>query len=995
MQDFDVQYQKLNDAQKRAVDTIEGPVIVVAGPGTGKTQILTLRIANILRSAGAGIGPENILALTFTNAGVIAMRERLSLFIGAESAYRTNIFTFHSFCEEQIGRYPDYFPLITYARVATEIEKIHIIEKILHEEELQLLKTFGSDHHYIKDIIYAIDQLKREGVSPDIFVARIAMQEKEILADPNSYYKRTTKKNKKDDLKSGVLKPIEKNRELQRVYDIYQQVLREKKLYDFTDMIMQFVEIAEKDEELTSILCEQYQYILVDEHQDTNDGQNRIIAVLTHAEHLGDYPNLFTVGDDKQAIYRFQGASVDNFLHFEKRFSRAVIIHLEENYRSAQGILDEAHTLISGGLHGNLHKELVATTDDHADIRVLRYGEYRDELISIADDIHKKILSGVLPKDIAIFYREHNNLKYIKEVLEKMHVPYVIVSKQNALDNVEIQKLILFLQVINDPMDDHVLGKALLMNLSQVDVDDALLILEYYNRCVYNMSLYHCLSQEKVLQEAGVKNIIAISTFAQLIKDQKINAHNMYFVEFFENFVRESGFLKHVMSCSDHIFLLKNLERIFDEVRECVIEKKQYDLGDFIMYINSFDEYNLSLSVVRPSVMNGVQLMTAHGSKGLEYEHVYVTNAIHGLWGGKRKSQKFVLPINTVSGDMEDERRLFYVAITRAKRSLTISYADYDKDGREKLPSLFIADLKACLIDMKNVKMHGSEDVFFMPRMQSVTSLVSLDYIRDKFLRTQLSATALNNYFESPLLYFFRNLVRIPSAPNKTMFYGTVLHSALERFFTLSQKEGHVLSQEDLIDFFYRAMLVMRTPREYYDSIKKRGEKALKGYYEKYSSELSYQVVVEKKISGIPFTLNSGEKILLTGKIDKMEFTDEKTVIVVDYKTGKPWSKYTKEKKESLKRQVVFYKLLLNEYNEHQFNMTQGILDFIEPHPMTHEYEKQVIAVTDSDVEELKKEINIFAQDILSGAFLDKSITEKFNDKSLSEYVTFLELLKN
>jgi len=349
MSDFEKQYNMLNPEQKRAVDTIEGPVIVVAGPGTGKTQILTLRIANILKEAGAGISPENILALTFTNAGVVAMRERLSTFIGAEEAYRTNIYTFHSFCEDQISRYPDYFPSIIFSRVATDVEKIHIIEKILEESELEFLKTFGSDFHYVKDILYAIDNLKREGISPDEFVERIKIQKDDILSNPDSYYKRNTKKNKKGDLKPDALKPINKNIELQVVYKLYQKALEEQKLYDFTDMIMQFVTVAEKDEEFSAILREQYQYILVDEHQDTNDGQNRVIDILTSAEHLGDSPNLFTVGDDKQAIYRFQGASVENFLHFKKKFSTAEIIHLEDNYRSAQGILDEAHTLIMSG----------------------------------------------------------------------------------------------------------------------------------------------------------------------------------------------------------------------------------------------------------------------------------------------------------------------------------------------------------------------------------------------------------------------------------------------------------------------------------------------------------------------------------------------------------------------------------------------------------------------------------------------------------------------
>lgn len=993
MSDFEKQYNMLNPEQKKAVDTIEGPVIVVAGPGTGKTQILTLRIANILKEAGAGISPENILALTFTNAGVVAMRERLSTFIGAEEAYRTNIYTFHSFCEDQISRYPDYFPSIIFSRVATDVEKIHIIEKILEESELELLKTFGSDFHYVKDILYAIDNLKRESISPDEFVERIKIQKDDILADPNSYYKRNTKKNKKGDIKPDALKPIDKNTELQVVYKLYQKALEEQKLYDFTDMIMQFVTAAEKDEEFSAVLREQYQYILVDEHQDTNDGQNRVIDILTSAEHLGDSPNLFTVGDDKQAIYRFQGASVDNFLHFQKKFSTAEIIHLEDNYRSAQEILDEAHTLIMNGDGDKEHTELIAFQNTKADVSVNHFSTYRDELVHIASDIKKKIEGGVAPGDIAVFYREHNNLDLIKEVFEKKEVPFVVASKQDILDDSEVRKLILLLQVVNDPMNSAVLAKTLLVDLTSVKTVDALTILDEYKSLSHSMSLFKVIQNEALLEKMDVVNIEGILKFATFIEKQKANAHNMNFLEFFEQFVGESGFLESILAQKDHIFLLKKLERLFDEVRESASTKKGYSLVDFIAHVDTFELYNLSMSVVRSASMEGVNLMTAHGSKGLEFEHVYITNVVNGLWGGKRKNQKFQLPISTVSGDIEDERRLFYVAITRAKQSLSISYADYDVTGREKLPSLFISDLSARLIDMEQ-SVDDTVQVFFAPRLQSVASLVSHEYIKEKFLSTQLSATALNNYFDSPLLYFFRNLVRIPSVQNKTLLYGSVLHAALEKFFLQSSEQGKVLTKDVLIDAFNTVLFAMRVPAEYYNSIERRGLEALSGYYDKYKDSFKIDVVVEKKIKAVSFDLDDGEQILLTGAIDKMEKLDDGTVSVIDYKTGKPWSRLQKDKKESLNRQVVFYKLLLNSYNDGQYNMTEGILDFIEPHPETHEFERKIVSVCDEDVRQLKEEINIFAKDILSGNFLDQDIKQKYGDKSLDEYIKLLNILK-
>ena len=993
MSDFEKQYKMLNTAQKKAVDTIEGPVIVIAGPGTGKTQILTLRIANILKNAGAGIGPENILALTFTNAGVVAMRERLATFIGPEEAYRTNIYTFHSFCEEQISRYPDYFPSIIYSRVATDVEKINIIEKILTENDFKILKTFGSDFHYIRDVLWAIDNLKRESVSPDDFVKRIKVQEREILADEESYYKRNTKKNKKGDLKSSALKPVAKNKELQVVYNLYQEVLEEKKLYDFTDMIMQFVTVAEDDEEFASILREQYQYILVDEHQDTNDGQNRIIEVLTSAQHLGDSPNLFTVGDDKQAIYRFQGASVENFLHFQNKFSDAVVVDLEDNYRSAQGILDEAHTLIMKSDGDKEHTELKAFKKDKADICVKHSISYRDELVELVCDVKGKIDVGVDPNDIAVFYREHSNLDLIKEVFEKEGVPYIVTSRQNILDDVQIQKLIIFLRVVLNPMDNASLGEIVLTDIVPIKTVDALVILNKYNGLSRSTTLFELLHNKEKLESFELEDVQSILDFAAFVQKQKEKIHNVDFVEFFEQFMQESGFLELILAQDDHIFLLKKLERLFDEVREHVAGKDNFILADFIQLIDTFESYNLSMDVVRSADIDGVNLMTAHGSKGLEFEHVYITNVVNGLWGGKRKNQKFVLPIQTVQGDMEDERRLFYVAMTRAKQSLTISYADYDLGGREKLPSLFVEDLTARFVDIEQ-KTDETMKVFFAPRLRSLTSLVSLDYIREKFLTTPLSATALNNYFNAPILYYFRNLVRLPSVQNKTMLYGSILHRALEQFFAKSHDEGSLLQKDVLLEEFDKALRTMHVPGGHYDSIKKRGSEALNGYYDFYKNEFNINVEVEKKIRAIPFDLDDGEQILLTGAIDKIEFLDDGTVSVVDYKTGKPWSKKTKDEKDALRRQIVFYKLLLDTYNDGQYKMSQGTLDFIEPHPDTHEYEKETVPVTDTDVIELKKEINIFAKDILSGDFLDVDIEQKWGDQSLSEYVKLLQILK-
>ncbi|MEN8252470.1 MAG: ATP-dependent DNA helicase, partial [Patescibacteria group bacterium] len=732
----------------------------------------------------------------------------------------------------------------------------------------------------------------------------------------------------------------------------------------------------------------------VDEHQDTNEGQNRIIDVIASSKHLGSDPNLFTVGDDKQAIYRFQGANVESFMNFGDKFENPVTINLENNYRSAQGILDHAHTLISAGESKKEHTELTAFKKDEADVAVRHFKTYRDELVNLASDIKKRIESGIAPEDIAVFYRENNNLDFIKEVFEKEDLPFVVASKQNILDDAQIQKLLLLMSVVNDPMNNELMAKAILIDLVEIKSSDALLVLDKYKVLSRKMSLFELLKDKKQLKESRVKDIKSIEKFVSFLEKQIEKSHNTDFLEFFEQFVNESAFLEFILKRKDHIFLLKKLEKIYEEVKNAILEKKNYTLGDFVANIDTFYQYNLSMNVTRSVEARGVNLMSAHGSKGLEFEHVYITNAVNGLWGGKRSINKFKLPIDVAVGDMEDERRLFYVAITRAKQSLVISYADFDVNGKEKLSSLFISDINARLIDIEQDSV-ASTKVFFAPRIKDVSSLVSLEYIRDKFLETPISASSLNNYFESPLLYFFRNIVRLPSVPNKILLNGTVMHSALENYFKLSSEANKVLPKKVLLESLGDALETMQVPADYFGEIEKKGTEMLSGYWDFYKDDFNIDVAVEKKIKAVPFKLDGGEEILLTGAIDKMELLGEGTVSVVDYKTGKAWSQLAKDKKDSLGRQVMFYKLLLNLYNGGEFKMTEGTLDFIEPNSKTGQYEREVISVDDESAEKLKKDINVFAKDILSGEFLEREINKKFGNKSLDEYIRLLKILKN
>jgi DNA helicase-2/ATP-dependent DNA helicase PcrA len=989
-QAFEEAYEKLNLAQKEAVDTIEGPVVVIAGPGTGKTQVLSLRIANILQKAGAGVGPENILALTFTNAGVMAMRKRLAELTSPLVAHTVPIFTFHSFAEEQIQKYPEYFLGNALFRPATDIERLQIIEKILQDEPFEKLKTFGSEKHATKAVLGALDTIKQEGITEEDFDQRITEQEKSVADSEDSYYKRSGKGYQKGDLKPDVFKHVEKNKELSVVYKKYQLKLCAQKLYDFNDMLLSCIRALEEHSALQAELAEKHQYILVDEHQDTNGAQNRILELLMDADPQSS-PNIFTVGDDKQAIYRFQGASIENFLTFAERFEDTKIIHLTDNYRSSQPLLDAAHSLITHNTsQGREHVPLVAaSTINHENLAAHTFDSYQDELWFLVDDVAKKIESGTAPQEIAIIYIENKFLEGIQEVLEKKGIAYTVSSKHSLFGDPVMKKLIILLHAAAEPLANEILGEALLLDVLGLDPFDVILLFDEVRHGKKRKSLIGLMKQASTSQ-TPFQNRDSLEKTAEFFLQYHAKGSNLPFTEFFDAFLRESGFLQYVLTLPGQARHLEQIATLLGEIRKNIEQKPAYRLVDFLRYTKTLIEYDVTLETKsKRGESTGVQLMTAHGSKGLEFEHVYITNFIHGRWNHKRRSSQFKLPVVTSFADLEDERRLFYVALTRGKKNVTLLSSKRNTEGKEQLPSLFLAELaEEHLALHPNSKVAVAPETLFGERKVFLPKLTDLEFIRERFLATKLSATALNNYFRSPLLYFFRNLVRLPSSQTKTLLYGNVVHKTLELFFAEAKQKEVLPNKEHLLTIFQKVLDGEYLLHEHYKEFETRGIKNLSAYYEERKKDFVLTLDTEKKMSGVTFILPTGEELLLTGIVDKIEYLPGGTVRVIDYKTGKPWSEKTKDERTRLVRQIQFYKLLLDSHEENgeRLVMTEGVLDFVEPNKKGV-FEQERIIVTSEDIMILKEEIAAFAEDILSGKFLEADFSLDPEAKELLGFI--------
>lgn len=977
---FKEQYSLLNKAQKEAVDSIEGPVMVVAGPGTGKTQILALRIANILQKTDAK--PEDILALTFTNAGVISMRERLQKMIG-EDAYRINIFTFHSFCEKVIKDFPFYFKQFTGARVINDLERVEILEKILRENDFTELSTFNDDFYFLKDIARAVNSIKKEGLTPAQFEALIPKWRNSLLTDEDVFYKRDYGEYKEGDIKPAekekIDHKIEKANEMVTIFNLYQQELDKLGRYDFSDMILSVLAELETNPNLKADLSERFQYFLVDEHQDTNTGQNRLIELLTDAPHLEGKANIFAVGDEKQSIYRFQGASRETFRHFESLYKDIKHITLKENYRSTQNILDAATALIKHNAELADTERLNSNQEKNDKVLIREFSNYKFELLFLASDIKKKIESGIRPKEIAVIYRAHKYVYDIKSVFDNNNIPYTILSKGHVLNDVNIRNLITLLRVVHNPNDDESLGKALFINFLGLDAYDSVRILEKFRRIRTDSKkhIFAIIEDKKNLQDAGVEHSNNFLALAELVKKLKIESEQGDFPNFFKSFLESSGYLKEMLNASDGQDRLLKIDKLFDEIKKQAGEKADYKLSNFLYFVDAFLKYNLDIESGAPEIIEGVNLMTAHGSKGREFEYVYIINAVRRGWEGSGSSNAIDLPIPEYEGDVEDERRLFYVAMTRAKHELSISYAHSDNDGRENEPSEFLmelGDVYTSKEEMSKFEEKNLDKLFdFISPTESLSSLYQEEYIREIFFKRTLNVSALNNYLSCPLKYFYKNLLQIPSSYESRLEFGSSIHESLEEFFRQSRDAEKILDKDTLLKIFDAIISDKSFSDKEEKKFRERGEELLGEYYDAHSGSWTHKVDLEKYIKR-DFETENGEAITISGKIDKIEYLDGLfggKVNIVDYKTGRSFSEKSKDEKKDYERQIVFYHLLLEGYDEGNFTINQSVLDFVEKNKKG-KFEQHSFPVLKENMDELKSEINQCVREVLSLEFLKK-----------------------
>ncbi|QQR82672.1 ATP-dependent helicase [Candidatus Campbellbacteria bacterium] len=955
---FQKQYKALNAEQKKAVDTIYGPVMVIAGPGTGKTTLLTLRIANILQKTDASA--SSILALTFTESAVSSMRTKLFEIIGTD-AYRVHINTFHGFANDVISRYPEYFPRIIGSHHIRDIEQIKIVREIIERHTFTHIKPFGSPFHYVNDALKAIQSLKREGSTAEKFKALLENKEQQ-----------------EDAVRYG------RNTELAIVYEEYEKALTKNKSFDFDDMLLDVVTALKEHETLRATLQERFQYILADEHQDANASQNAILELLSSYD---DTPNLLIVGDEKQAIFRFQGASLENFLYFKKRYHTAKLIFLTSNYRSGQSILDAAHGLISSGAMSHdiqkLRVPLQSARKGTSRVRVVTCGTDSEERAFLIHEIERVHAEGTPWEEIALIYRDNTDAHELATLLERTTIPFVIKSNVNVLENTHIHTLIQLFNLIHHVTDSMLLGEILFAPFLEIHSLDAYKALTYAS--IKRIPLSTVLSSKKYLTDAGIEESAHILNSFSKILSWSQRGRTRPFIEVFDSVVRESNFIASVIRAPGSADTLKALEVLFQEVKTLSTGVGMYKLSDFLEHIAIMEEHGSTLKMLPDTgLVSAVTLMTAHRAKGLEFEHVYITDVVDGHWGNRKKRSLFTVPSLIETSD-DDERRLLYVALTRAKKEVVLTFPKTDMSGSPKTPSQFIEELDARVVVRETTDTTArilqdiTKKLSFAEPIAVGLDIAEKEFLNRLFSEQGFSVSALNNYLSCPWKYFFVNLLRIPTAPSSPQRFGTMLHMTL-RLLGEREASGKKVTHMYLQKSIHKAALQSAISEREEELFVHKGMHVIEKFWNTHKPTHPRLSLWEHSVRAV-LPLPQAHHVELRGVIDRVDMHTggDSVVSVVDYKTGKPKSRNeiegkTKNSNGDYFRQLVFYRLILS--LEGLYTARQGALIFVEP-DTKGVFRNELFELTDAHVQELTQTIARVAEEIRELSFWNSTCTER------------------
>jgi DNA helicase-2/ATP-dependent DNA helicase PcrA len=943
---------ELNPQQSVAVAHGDGPLLVVAGAGTGKTRVITERIRTLLEN-DPSLPADSILGLTFTDKAANEMKWRISKRVG-ERAEGVCLGTFHSFCLNQV-----LLPLNPALKSIDDIDHQILLRRNMRLLDLKIYKRLATPGEFLKSFVQFFSRCQDELVTPDDYQryvdgVKAKFEARRALMEP--------------DARKIQEEEIAKLEEVARVYRVSEQLLRERNLLTYGAQLMRAVQLLQTDAALLAAMQEKYRYILVDEFQDTNIAQLELLRLL-----MGERRNIFVVGDHNQAIYRFRGASFGSLKSFLTKFCGVTLemperdwprVHLTQNYRSTKRILRVAGMVAAESDNSKFvpFTPLETENPEGEKIRIVEFGRPEEEAEWTASEIERLHEAGVPWRDFAALYRKHTHRERLVEALTRRQIPFVI-KRLSIMSSTLVRDLFAYLRLIAMPSDDVACARILAIPYWRIEPRDLVRLAE---RAAKNRGSSLWDEFEKWIAEGkegrkapgvldskgesrgtrattdGASRDVELSAF---IAELRGLARKLTAYELLAELIGRLG-LAPLPAESDSF----NLARFKTFVDEWQKKGEGRSLRDFVEYLEYFEEAGGDIFVDAESTQDAVQLMTVHSAKGLEFQHVFLLQLCKGDFPSKPKPPVFEFPAELMKEELppgdfqkQEERRLFYVALTRARWMLTLSTIINKRKKRSEFFDDLLEDPKIQKFDVhqlapKVTVPEGEQAVgstsaeSSRPSLFGAASDATKAYSRVALWAKafhpprpeplQLSASAIESYQSCPLKYQFEYSWGLRGEAKAVMTFGNVMHKTIKEFVAEVKKRKKV-DLEEMIAIYDRVWSSAGFLDDYQEEeYKKAGREQLAAFHATYSAEPADVLMQEK-----PFELELENNVTILGRIDQVNRIAREDVEVIDYKTGRAktqkdvdkslqlslYALATKEVLELNPKRLVFFNLVTNE----------------------------------------------------------------------------------
>ena len=881
----------LNIEQKEAVTYTDGPLLIIAGAGTGKTKVITHRIANLIAKKRAK--PEQILAVTFTEKAANEMEERVDVLIPYSYSF-VEISTFNSFGEKVLRNYGHELGYAVDINLLDDVEQAIFFREHLFQFPLDYYRPLSSPARFIQELLGTIKKLKQEDISPEAY----QIYANELLNKEKNKVKR---------------EEATKHLEIAQVYAKYQDLLKQEGKIDFEDQILIVVELFKKRPSILQEFQEKYRYILVDEFQDTNYIQFELLKLMA-----ANHKNITVVGDDDQSIFRFRGASLSNILNFRDVYPDYKKIVLNKNYRSTQPILDASYQLIKHNnpdrleVQENINKKLVSQVESNGkSIHMFQFDTISHEADRVVEIIQKKVGEGYQYKDIAILVRRNTDADPFLKSLNMKGIPFRFSGSRGLYTQDEIKILVSFIKSLTDFEDSKSLFYLSLSEVYRVDAYDLSMVSNFaYKKHIPLHKVFRMIHDGKSPVEISQDSIEKVSRiFRDLLNFVHLaslkNAGQVLF-----SFLEKSGYLKSLVKEGGlpEEIKTKNIRIFFDKVKNFSDLSENDSLHSFSRHLDLLQQVGDNPASAEAGLdEDAVNILTVHKAKGLEYPIVFLVSLIADRFPGRGRREKIPVPNDLVHANLpsagnpiQEERRLFYVGMTRAKKLLYLSWArDY---GLKRLKHVSPFVLEA--LDL----VKAPEETIRSSALEEIKRYAPRESMPAKFLGVKedgvisLSFFRLDDYLICPLRYKFRHIMRIPILPHHNLVFGRTLHSVIN-YYLLNKISGNDISEDELLKEYEKKWINEGfLSREHEDMRKKEGEKALRLFCRREGTQSHVPSLVEKDFRWFI------KDVRFSGRWDRIDIT-ENGAIITDFKASQVKDQKEADKKTRDSLQMDLYAL--------------------------------------------------------------------------------------